>query len=31
MDKSCLGGDEGLCETCKERIKRMSSAYLTDK
>ena len=30
-DESRLGGDEGLRGTCKERIKRMSSAYLTDK
>ena len=30
-DESCLGGNEGLRETCKERIKCMSSAYLTDR
>ena len=30
-DESRLGDDEGLRGTCKERIKRMSSAYLTDK
>ena len=30
-DESCRGGDVGLRETCKECIKRMSSAYLTDK
>ena len=26
-DKSRLGGDDGLRDTCKERIKHMSSAY----
>ena len=26
-----LGGDEGLRGTCKERIKRMRNAYVTDK
>ena len=26
-----FGGYEGLRGTCKERIKRMSSAYVTDK
>ena len=26
-DESRLGGDDGLRGTCKERIKRMSSAY----
>ena len=30
-DESRLDGDEGLRGTCKERIKRMSSAYVTDK
>ena len=30
-DESRLGGDEGLRGTFKERIKRMSSAYVTDK
>ena len=30
-DESRLDGDEGLCGACKERIKRMSSAYVTDK
>ena len=30
-DESCLGGDEGLRETFKGRIKRMSSAYSTEK
>ena len=29
--ENCLSGDEGLCGTCKERIKRMSNAYVTDK
>ena len=29
--ESRLGGDEGLRGTCKERIKRMSNAYVTDK
>ena len=29
-DESRLGGDEGLRGTCKERIKRMSSAYITE-
>ena len=26
-DESCLGGDEGLRETCKGRIERMGSAF----
>ena len=30
-DDSRLGGDEFLRGTCKERIKRMCSAYVTDK
>ena len=30
-DESRLGGNERLRGTCKERIKRMSSAYITDK
>ena len=30
-DKSRLGGDESLRGTCKERIKRLSNAQLTDK
>ena len=30
-DESRLGDDEGLLGTCKERIKRMSNAYVTDK
>ena len=30
-DESRLGGDEGLRGTCKERIKCMSSVYVTDK
>ena len=30
-EESRLGGDEGLCRTCKERIKRMNSAYVTGK
>ena len=29
--ESRLGGDEGLRGTCQEPIKRMSSAYVTDK
>ena len=29
--ESRLGGDEGLRGTCKEHIKRMSNAYVTDK
>ena len=29
--ESRLGGDEGLRGTCKESIKRMSNAYVTDK
>ena len=29
-DESRLGGDEGFCGTCKERIKCMSSTYVTD-
>ena len=30
-DESRLSGDENLRRTCKERIKRMSNAYVTDK
>ena len=30
-DESRLGGNGRLRRTCKERIKRMSSAYVTDK
>ena len=30
-DESRLGGDEGLRGMCKERIKRMNSAYVTNK
>ena len=30
-DESRLGGDEGLRGTCKERIKRISNTYVTDK
>ena len=30
-DESRLGGDESLCGKCKERIKCMSNAYVTDK
>ena len=30
-DESRLGGDEGLRGTCKERMKRMSCPYVTDK
>ena len=30
-DESRFGGDEGVRGTYKERIKCMSSAYLTDK
>ena len=29
--ESRLGGDEGPRGTCKERIERMSDAYVTDK
>ena len=28
-DENRLGGDESLRGTCKERIKRMSSAYMS--
>ena len=31
LDESRLGGDEGLCGTCKESIKCTSKAYVTDK
>ena len=31
IDKSRLGGDEGLRRMCKERIKCMSSAFVKDK
>ena len=30
-DESRLDGDEGLRGACKELIKRMSNAYVTDK
>ena len=30
-DESRLGGDEALRGTCMERIKRMSSVYVTDR
>ena len=30
-DESCLLGDDSLRGTCKERIKCMSNAYVTDK